>query len=105
MGLDEFDRDSDPMEPVLVLNRLRNELTHHHSEWIKGGPKDYTENEYGFEEDLQGRFDLNPLMADGNAFFPSQCMSYGCSRWAIRYSRALVYHFGRKVGVDMRPLQ
>lgn len=105
MGLNEFDRDSSPLEPVRVLNRLRSELAHYSPEWVEGGPKHYTANEFGFEEDLQGRFDQNPLTASGNAFFPDQCMSYGCTAWAVRQSQALVSHFGRKVGVDMRPLQ
>lgn len=104
IGKDEFDRDSSPMEPVLALNRLRQELTHYSPEWVKGGPKDHTENEYGFEKDLQDRFDLNPLMAPGNAFFPDQCMSYGCTRWAVRHARALVTHFGRRIDVDIRSL-
>lgn len=104
MGLDQFDRGSDPLEPALLLNRLRNELTHFSPEWVQGGPKAYTENEYGFEEDLKGRFELNPLYPEGNAFFPSQCMSYGCTEWATRYSRSLVYHFGLKVDVEMRAI-
>lgn len=78
MGLEEFDRSAEPLEPVCTLNRLRNELTHYSPKWIEGGPKDYTENEHGFEEDLKGRFDLNPLTAEGDPFFPDQCMSYGC---------------------------
>lgn len=104
MGLQEFDREDSPLEQVLVLNRLRNELTHFSPEWVEGGPKKYTENEYGFEEDLKGRFELNPMTADGNAFFPTQCMSYGCAEWATRYSRALVQHFGHKIDVDMRAI-
>lgn len=105
MGLDEFDEDSSPLEPVWVLNRLWRELTHFSPKWAKGGPKDYTENEYGFEEDLKGRFDLNPLIASGNPFFPDQCMSYGCAEWALRKVRVVVNRFGRKVGVEMRQLQ
>lgn len=104
MALEEYDREQNPLEPVLVLNRLRNELTHHSPEWVEGGPKEYTEDEYGFEEDIQGRFDLNPITAEGNAFFPTQCMSYGCADWAIQISKTLIRDFGRKTGVDIRPL-
>lgn len=104
LGLDEFERDEEPIEPVLLLNKLRNELTHFSPEWVEGGPKTYTENEYGFEEDLKGRFDLNPIAAEGNGFFPDQCMSYGCVEWAIRNSRSLIYHFGVRVDVDMRAI-
>lgn len=104
MRLDEFDRTEDPLEPVVLLNRIRNELTHYSPKWVEGGPKNHTENEYGFEESLQDRFDLNPLSAPGNAFFPDQCMSFGCAEWATRNSRALVRHFGRRLNIDMRPL-
>lgn len=105
VDINGFDDTQDPLEPTLVLNRLRNELTHFSPEWVEGGPKKYTQNEYGFEQDLKGRFDLNPLTGDGNAFFPSQCMSYGCAEWAVRYSRALVHHFSNKLGIDMNQIQ
>lgn len=101
MDLNEFDRDSDPLEPVLLLNRLRNELVHFEPEWTEGGSKEYTENEYGFEEDLKDRFKLNPLTAEGNSFFPSQTMSYGCAKWATRHSRALAYHFSNRIDIEI----
>ena len=104
IGENEFDRSSDPLEPALVLTQLRNELVHYTPQWLEGGaPKDYTEDEYGFEEDLRGRFDLNPLMPSGNPFFPDQCLSYGCAEWALRYARALVYHFSNRVDFELHP--
>jgi hypothetical protein len=96
--------DEAPMEQMHLLNRLRNEIIHFNPQWTEGGQsKTYTNDEYGFEEDLKGRFDLNPLMADGNAFFPSQCISYGCAKWSLRYGRSLVYHFSNKIGVELHP--
>lgn len=102
IGENEFDKNDDPMEQALLLTKLRNELIHHSPEWLEGGKgKGHTNNEYGFEEDLKGRFELNPLIPKGNAFFPSQCLSYSCAKWALRYSRSLVYHFSGKVGFEL----
>ena len=104
MGKDEFDEDSDPLEPTLLLTTLRNELIHYTPQWVEGElPKDYTEDEYGFEEDLRGRFDLNPLTPDSSSVFPTQCLSYGCAKWALRYVRSLAYEFSNRVGFDLHP--
>lgn len=104
-GLNEFDSGSGVYEENLVLNELRNKLVHFSPEWVRGGPKEYTENEYGIEEDLSGRFELNPLTPEGDAFFPSQCLGYGCAEWACRVSRALLYHFSQRVGITHRSIR
>lgn len=102
-GYDEFEKDETPAEPVARVLDIRNELVHFEPRWIEGGGKTETNNEYDFEESLQDRFDLNPLMASGNAFFPSQCMSYGCAEWAVRVSRGFVRQFSIKIDRQIHP--
>ena len=81
------------------MNKIRNKLTHHEPKWVKGGSKTYTENEYGIEENLKGEFELNPFTSDGNAFFPTQCLSYGCAEWGLSHANSLVKKFKKKIGV------
>lgn len=100
---DEFEKESSPAEPVTRVLDIRNELVHFEPRWIQGGDKHYTENEYEIEEQLDGRFDLNPLMPSGNAFFPSQCMSYGCAEWALRVSKGFVRQFSIKIDLQIHP--
>lgn len=97
---DKFNSGKDPQESVDLLFRMRNRLYHHKPEWIQGGPKNYTENEYGFESKLKGRFDLNPFMPPGNAFFPTQCTSESCASWVINNVSNLINSFGDKTGYD-----
>ena len=100
---DEFDKNTTPAEPVDRVLDIRNELVHFSPRWIQGGGKEYTENEYGFEESLKDRFELNPLMPGGNAFFPDQCLSYGCAQWAARISEGFVSHFSRRINLEIHP--
>lgn len=101
--IDEFDKESTPAEPVDRVLDIRNELVHFEPRWIQGGAKAYTENQYGIEEQLEGRFDLNPLMPGGNAFFPDQCMCYGCAEWALRVSRGFVRQFSIRIDLQIHP--
>lgn len=103
IGENQFSKDETPLEPVDRVLDIRNELVHFESRWIEGGEKDHTGNEYGFEESLQGRFDLNPLMASGNAFFPDQCLGYGCAEWSFRVSRGFVHHFSQRIDLQIHP--
>jgi hypothetical protein len=102
-GNEEFEKNEVPLEPVVRVLDIRNELVHFEPRWIQGGGKEYTESEYGFEETLKGRFELNPLMPSGNAFFPGQCLSHGCAAWAARVSRGFVHHFSKRIDLQIHP--
>lgn len=99
----EFDKDTAPAEPVERVLDIRNELVHFSPRWVQGGGKDYTENEYGFENSLKGRFKLNPLMPTGNAFFPDQSLGYGCAEWSARVSEGFVSHFSQRINLEIHP--
>lgn len=100
IGEEKFDENEDPQESLDLMFRMRSRLYHHKPEWIQGGPKTYTEDEYGFESEVKGRFDLNPFMPPGNAFFPTQCTSEDCATWAINNTSRLINSFGEKTGYD-----
>jgi hypothetical protein len=102
-GFDEFDKDTVPAEPVDRVLDIRNELVHFSPRWIQGGGKEYTENEYGFEGSLKDQFELNPLMPSGNAFFPDQCLSYGCAEWSARVSKGFVSQFSKRIDLEIHP--
>lgn len=102
-GFDEFDKNTAPAESVDRVLDIRNELVHFSPRRIQGGRKGYTENEFGFEESLKDRFELNPLMPNGNAFFPDQCLSYGCAEWSVRVSRGFVRAFSKRIDLEIHP--
>ncbi|WP_396610811.1 hypothetical protein ACH9L7_11320 [Haloferax sp. S1W] len=98
--LDEFDRNSTPLEQLILLNWMRNKLVHYEPKWQEGGIEDDLENVYGFEESLQGRFELNPLAASGDPFFPTQCLSASCADWAIRHVKGFNRNFSGRMGIE-----
>jgi hypothetical protein len=79
---------------VCLLIELRNALVHYKPEWIilKRRPND-RDYEHKFERKLRGKFNLNPLISEGAAFYPNKCLSYGCAKWALKNSKELVLEF------------
>lgn len=99
-GLDIMEESS--QEKVKLIFKMRDKLYHHEPKWIEGGPKEHTNNEYGFEYELKNEFDLNPLTAEGDAFFPSQCQSASCAEWSVRHTRHLLKMFGDRIDHDLQ---
>jgi len=71
MEKEEFDKDLPFQKNVDLICTIRNKLTHHKPKWVSGSSKDPV-NAYNIEYDLQGKFELNPLLPPGNPFSRSK---------------------------------
>lgn len=89
-----FDRDSDLHRNVRLAIRLQNALVHYKPSTLMRIDKS------GFEEELHGKFPLNPLMAGTeNPFFPDKALGSGCARWTVQACRAYADAFFDEIGV------
>lgn len=79
---EEIDRNSKTYENIGILFKLRNYLVHFVPEKIEIELYEDDKVElHKLGKSLKGKFELNPFSS--TPFFPNQCISYGCSRWAI----------------------
>ena len=92
----KFDTSKGPYQDVALLIGLRNMLVHFKPEWDNEQRKHRK-----IENDLQGRFELNPFWPkDDSIFFPFKCLSHGCASWAVRSSMKFILEFFVLIGVD-----
>jgi len=100
-GKEAFDEGRCPFQDVKCLVDLRNALIHYESECSERGSNGCKPGklERKFEGCLQGKFDLNPLMGPGNAFYPDKCLSSGCASWAVLCSVQFTDDFFKKMGM------
>lgn len=100
----KFDKGKTLYQDVDTLRLLRNDLVHYHPKWSQVGlnvnlpPQD----EKKFITRLKNKaFTLNPLMSEGNPFYPKRCLSHGCAKWAIESSIKFTDKFFEKL--DVKP--
>ncbi|MFY9728562.1 MAG: hypothetical protein WB579_18100 [Bryobacteraceae bacterium] len=79
LGKGTLDLGRAPGQQVKALINLRNALTHYEPEWQSSG-----DEAHKIEKQLKGQFAPNPLTGLGNPFWPSQCLGYGCCKWAVK---------------------
>lgn len=91
----EFDKGAAPYQDVRLLIRLRNALVHYEPEYTA---RDSSSSKR-LEQNLQGRFPLNPLTGSRTPFFPELCMSHGCAKWAVESSVKFVDDFCGQLGL------
>lgn len=99
-GKDEISLGEDPGQAASYVCWLRNKYMHYEPKDVEIVGKTETGGEYGFEESLRNRFDLNPYTGDGNPFFPDQCQSRGCAVWSVKKSLAFTEKFFERMGID-----
>lgn len=94
----KFDTSKGPYQDVGLLIALRNMLVHFKPEWDNDQRKHRK-----IEENLRGRFKLNPFWPkEDSIFFPFNCLSHGCASWAVRSSMNFILEFFALIGVDPR---
>ncbi len=96
----KFESQSQIMQEIGCLRELRNKLVHYEPRWFSVLHNNLpTKNTREFEIKLVGKFKTNPLTGEGNAFFPSKCLSHGCARWAIENSLAFSDEFFTRMSI------
>ena len=98
-GVEPLQADATPHHDATLLVRLRNELVHYAPESVPAGrPSDSsTTRAHKLELALAGKFALNPLMANGNPFWPDKCLGFGCAKWAMESALALADEFFKRI--------
>ena len=75
---------------------LRNALTHYKPEWDDAKIHETINNQ------LKGRFAVNPLAPDAYLWFPEQCLGSGCAKWAVTTAEEFVRAFCERMGIAER---
>ena len=96
-GVAEYAAGEAPYQDVDALIKLRNALVHFKPEW-----HDEQELHRKIEGRLKGRFEINPAIGENGVFFPQQCMSYGCTKWAVNVALEFMRNFSERSGLPYR---
>jgi hypothetical protein len=86
-----------PYQDANALIRLRNALVHFKPEW-----HDEQDEHRKLERQLVGRFAINPFIGKDGVFFPQQCISYGCTQWAVNSALKFMEKFSDASGLPFR---
>jgi hypothetical protein len=91
---EQFDHDSELHTDVRLVIRIQNALVHYKPSHLLQIDRS------GLDESLQGRFRLNPIMAETeNPFFPDKVLGSGCADWCVRRCREYADEFYSRIGV------
>lgn len=98
----EFDLGTLLIQNITALIKLRNALIHYEPESVI--TKDITQEnsivkKQRLEQQLKGKFKLNPYTGIDNPFFPDKCLSLGCALWALNSSINFTDEFFMKLGI------
>lgn len=96
-GFAEYLTGEQPYQDADALVKLRNALVHFKPEW-----HDEQELHRKIEGRLKGRFEINPAIGENSVFFPQQCMSYGCTKWAVNTALKFMRDFSQRSGLPYR---
>jgi hypothetical protein len=96
-GKEKFLKDCSPFQDTEALIKLRNALVHFRPEW-----HDEQDLHKKIEGRLKGRFEINPFIGPNGVFFPQQCMSYGCTKWAVQTALGFMKEFSTRSGLPYR---
>jgi hypothetical protein len=97
LGCSEYSAGEAPYQDIDALIKLRNALVHFKPEW-----HDEQELHRKIEGRLKGRFEINPAIGENGVFFPQQCMSYGCTKWAVNTTLSFMKDFSGRSGLPYR---
>jgi hypothetical protein len=86
-----------PYQDANALIRLRNALVHFKPEW-----HDEQDEHKKLEKQLIGKFAINAFIGENGVFFPQQCISYGCTQWAVRSALRFMEKFSDLSGLPFR---
>jgi hypothetical protein len=95
-GRPSFQRGQSPFQETDSVVKLRDNLVHYKPEW---------NDEEGRHESLMLRLKdkcpLNPI-AEGELWFPHQCLSAGCASWSTQVAADFLSDFCARLGVPSR---
>lgn len=96
-GRNKLPTDKQPYQDARLLIKLRNALVHFNPEW-----HDEQDQHKKIENQLVGKFPINPFIGKNGVFFPQQCMSYGCTQWSVTSALNFMKRFSEVSGLPYR---
>lgn len=96
-GKNKFAQGKSPFQGADALIKLRNALVHFKPEW-----HDEQELHKKIELRLKDKFPINPFIGVNGVFFPQQCMSYGCTKWAVSTALMFMKDFSERASFPYR---
>lgn len=96
-GKKKFKADLQTFQDANALIKLRNALVHFKPEW-----HDEQDLHEKLGKYLKGKFQINPFIGENGVFFPQQCMSYGCTKWAVKTALKFMEKFCELSGLPFR---
>lgn len=93
---EQFNTHGQMYENITLVNNLRTALIHHKPQFDTISA-DNIEQFMG--DKLHSKFETNPFVS-GGLFFPYQCMSFGCAKWAIESCLNFTEDFYSRVDVN-----
>lgn len=100
LSLPPLETHSLPYRDIQALIGLRNSLVHYKPNW------DPDRKDRGdLIELLRGRFPLSPFIDEGADFVSMQCMSSGCTRWAVSSTLAFMRDFHDRAKLDPNKME
>ncbi|WP_087863767.1 hypothetical protein [Comamonas thiooxydans] len=97
-GKQNFALGASPYQDVKLLVELRNALIHFEPETVDGPSDDGAAKVHKFEKRFAGKFPTNPLVKQGNPFYPDKLLGAGCAEWAVKSSLAFADEFFARLG-------
>ena len=95
-----FDPGVQPAQDIKIIVQLRNDLIHYEPTWIEGSSSPQSRaTQHKIELGTKGKFALNPLTSHNNPYYPDQCLSFGCAKWAVTRSVEFVDDFFTRIGL------
>ncbi len=92
--------DSRPYGDIQSLVKLRNALTHFHSE-----RDDNSSGHIKVSDALRNRFAPSPFVGDAEALFPKRWATVGCTRWAVTSCQQFASNFAGLASIEDRFVQ
>jgi hypothetical protein len=89
-----LDKGSKPYQDANSLVILRNALVHYEPEWSDSGAMAaHSRQSKQLCKRLKKRFLPNPFVPEHTPFFPTRCLSHGCTEWAVKTALAFADAF------------
>jgi hypothetical protein len=97
----EFDLGTSLLQNVTILIKLRNALVHYEPESVvtKSLLEGTAIKQQKLEQQLKGKFKINPYTGVDNPFFPDKCLSLGCALWALKSTVDFTDSFFLELGI------
>lgn len=101
VGVQQFDRGSNPYQSAEILTKVRNDLVHYTPESTISYVRDSTKySDQKLKKLLRSaNLGTNPFANTNSPFFPTKCLSFAMCQWATRSALSFSIEFRQRTGI------